>query len=133
MFKSRLLNRKNIFNENNNFNENVINTKLNKVNNFSDDENIKKDIDQDSDEEAFKKKDEINTNTINEEEGEELSELTAESIRDDIEGKDFLYAQYDKVHRVKSKWKCSFKDAILQINGKEYIFEKVIGELERHW
>jgi transcription initiation factor TFIIA large subunit len=49
------------------------------------------------------------------------------------ETKDFLLAQYEKVHRVKNKWKCTFKDAILHINGKEYVFEKVVGELERDW
>lgn len=85
----------------------------------------------DEDDEAFKKKEVVKKD--DNEECEELSELSAESNKDEIEGKDFLYAQYDKVHRVKSKWKCSFKDAILQINGKEYIFEKVTGELERDW
>ena len=38
-----------------------------------------------------------------------------------------------QVHRVRNKWKCTFKDAILNINGKEYIFDKVTGELERDW
>jgi transcription initiation factor TFIIA large subunit len=51
----------------------------------------------------------------------------------EMETKDFLLAQYEKVHRVKNKWKCTFKDAILHINGKEYVFEKVVGELERDW
>lgn len=85
----------------------------------------------DEDADAFKKKEAVKKDENDE--CEELSELSAESNKDEIEGKDFLYAQYDKVHRVKSKWKCSFKDAILQINGKEYIFEKVTGELERDW
>ena len=47
--------------------------------------------------------------------------------------KDFLLAQYDKVHRVRAKWKCSFKDAIININGREHVFEKVTAELERDW
>ncbi len=47
--------------------------------------------------------------------------------------KDFLLAQYEKVHRVRNKWKCTFKDAILHLNGKEYVFDKVVGELERDW
>jgi hypothetical protein len=49
------------------------------------------------------------------------------------EATDFLLAQYDKVHRVRNKWKCTFKDAVLHINGKEYVFERVVGELERDW
>ena len=55
------------------------------------------------------------------------------SINNEDEGRDFLYTQYEKVHRVKSKWKCNFKDAVLQINGKEYIFDRIVGELERDW
>ena len=55
------------------------------------------------------------------------------SLEPEQESKDFLLAQYEKVHRVRSKWKCIFKDVILFINGKEYVFEKVHGELERDW
>ena len=130
MFKSRILNKKNYQNENINLNNgtNIITSVKEES-----PKNIKKEEDEDSDEEAFKIKDENVNKNVNEEEGEELSELSAESAKDEIEGKDFLYAQYDKVHRVKTKWKCSFKDAVLQINGKEYIFEKVVGELERNW
>lgn len=47
--------------------------------------------------------------------------------------KDVLYTQYEKVHRVKNKWKCFFRDAVLLLNGKEYVFEKMTGELEREW
>jgi transcription initiation factor TFIIA large subunit len=53
--------------------------------------------------------------------------------KSETEAKDFLLAQYEKVHRVRNKWKCTFKDAILHINEKEYVFEKVVGELERDW
>lgn len=84
----------------------------------------------DSDEDVFKQKENEKKGS---DDGEELSDLTADSIKDDVEGRDFLYAQYDKVHRIKNKWKCSFKDAVLQINGKEYIFDKICGELERDW
>jgi len=50
-----------------------------------------------------------------------------------VDSKDFLLAQYEKVHRVRNKWKCIFKDAILHINGKEYVFDRVNAELERDW
>ena len=49
------------------------------------------------------------------------------------EAKDFLLAQYEKVHRVRNKWKIGFKDAVLHFNGKEYVFDKVVGELDRDW
>lgn len=94
--------------------------------------------DYDSDEAAFKVKAEVVNDKINDgkgddDEGEELSSLSNDSNNYDNDGRDFLYTQYEKVHRVKSKWKCNFKDAVLQINGKEYIFDKITGELERDW
>ena len=67
-----------------------------------------------------------------EEDDEELSSLTNESIEQE-EAKDFLLAQYEKVHRVRNKWKIGFKDAVLHFNGKEYVFDKVVGELDRDW
>ena len=51
----------------------------------------------------------------------------------EIEAKDFLLAQYEKVHRIRNKWKITFKDAVLHFNGKEYVFDKVVGELDRDW
>ena len=67
-----------------------------------------------------------------EEDDEELSSLSSESIEQE-EAKDFLLAQYEKVHRVRNKWKIGFKDAVLHFNGKEYVFDKVVGELDRDW
>ncbi len=119
-----------------------IKDKIGKSNNqklsLKDNDSIVNNEDYDSDEEAFKVKqevvnDKINDGKGNDDEGEELSSLSNDSNNCDNDGRDFLYTQYEKVHRVKSKWKCNFKDAVLQINGKEYIFDKITGELERDW
>ena len=61
-----------------------------------------------------------------------LSSLSSESNEQE-EVKDFLLAQYEKVHRIRNKWKIIFIDAILRLNGKEYLFDKVVGELDRDW
>ena len=61
-----------------------------------------------------------------------LSSLSSESNEQE-EAKDFLLAQYEKVHRIRNKWKIIFIDAILQLNGNEYLFDKVVGELDRDW
>ena len=61
-----------------------------------------------------------------------LSSLSNESNEQE-EAKDFLLAQYEKVHRIRNKWKIIFIDAILRLNGKEYLFDKVVGELDRDW
>ncbi|KAJ5901731.1 Transcription factor IIA alpha/beta subunit [Penicillium taxi] len=41
-----------------------------------------------------------------------------------------MLCTYDKVQRVKNKWKCTLKDGILTSNGREYLFHKGQGEFE---
>ncbi|KAJ5578510.1 Transcription factor IIA alpha/beta subunit [Penicillium hispanicum] len=48
---------------------------------------------------------------------------------DESEGQVML-CTYDKVQRVKNKWKCTLKDGILTTGGKEYVFHKGQGEFE---
>lgn len=55
--------------------------------------------------------------------------------RDDDEVDDeglghIMLCMYDKVQRVKNKWKCTLKDGVLTVNGKEYVFHKATGEYE---
>ncbi|KAL7969237.1 transcription factor IIA, alpha/beta subunit [Trichoderma sp. SZMC 28014] len=55
--------------------------------------------------------------------------------RDDDEVDDeglghIMLCMYDKVQRVKNKWKCTLKDGVLTVNGKEYVFNKATGEYE---
>ncbi|KAF2808199.1 transcription factor IIA, alpha/beta subunit [Mytilinidion resinicola] len=46
------------------------------------------------------------------------------------ENMDYMLCTYDKVQRVKNKWKCTLKDGILTTNKKEYLFHKANGEFE---
>ncbi|CAK7234503.1 transcription factor IIA subunit alpha [Sporothrix bragantina] len=48
---------------------------------------------------------------------------------DDVMGP-IMLCVYDKVQRVKNKWKCTLKDGVLTVNGKEYVFHKATGEYE---
>jgi len=43
---------------------------------------------------------------------------------------DIVFCTYDKVARVKNKWKCTLKDGMIHINGKDYLFAKCTGEFE---
>ncbi|KAG8934534.1 hypothetical protein FRC02_009746 [Tulasnella sp. 418] len=43
---------------------------------------------------------------------------------------DIVYCTYDKVQRVKNKWKCVLKDGIISVGGKDYLFSKCAGEFE---
>ncbi|KAK5632693.1 hypothetical protein RRF57_008407 [Xylaria bambusicola] len=53
-----------------------------------------------------------------------------EENEDDEEGGQIMLCMYDKVQRVKNKWKCVLKDGVLNVNGKDYVFHKATGEYE---
>ncbi|SCV05733.1 LANO_0H13982g1_1 [Lachancea nothofagi CBS 11611] len=50
----------------------------------------------------------------------------------DDEGQDenIVLCLYEKVLRVKNKWKCNLKDGLATINHKDYAFQKAQGETE---
>jgi len=43
---------------------------------------------------------------------------------------DIVFCTYDKVARVKNKWKCTLKDGMIHVNGRDYLFSKCTGEFE---
>ncbi|CAN6596087.1 transcription initiation factor IIA large subunit [Trichomonascus vanleenenianus] len=49
---------------------------------------------------------------------------------DDDDGGMIMLCLYDKVQRVKNKWKYVLKDGVANINGKDYVFSKGSGESE---
>lgn len=49
---------------------------------------------------------------------------------EDAAGMDIVFCVYDKVARVKNKWKATFKDGLVHINGRDYLFTKCMGEFE---
>ncbi|KAL1413094.1 transcription factor IIA subunit alpha [Vanrija albida] len=59
-----------------------------------------------------------------------------DELRDDDEGEDgdgeidIVFCVYDKVQRVKNKWKTVFKDGMVHINGRDYLFAKCQGWVE---
>ncbi|KAL1879333.1 hypothetical protein VTK73DRAFT_7170 [Phialemonium thermophilum] len=73
-----------------------------------------------------------------EEEDEDAINSDLDDPEDDQEDDDeedeslghIMLCMYDKVQRVKNKWKCTLKDGVLTVNGKEYVFHKATGEYE---
>ncbi|KAJ3682710.1 hypothetical protein LUZ60_012937 [Juncus effusus] len=41
-----------------------------------------------------------------------------------------VLAQFDKVTRTKNRWKCTLKDGIMHLNGKDILFNKAMGEFD---
>ncbi|KAF8971098.1 transcription factor IIA, alpha/beta subunit [Flammula alnicola] len=64
----------------------------------------------------------------------DLDDSDTEGEDDEEEGAagdtDIVFCTYDKVARVKNKWKCVLKDGMIHINGKDYLFAKCTGEFE---
>ena len=112
-------------NDNNN---NSINVKNNK------EEEKDKNVVEDPDEFLFREQD--NKNDKNSQKDESESELSPDSDKNSDNEKDFndhLLAQYEKVKRVKNKWKVNLIGCVVQQDNKEYICGKIHGELEREW
>ncbi|KAH9858923.1 transcription factor IIA, alpha/beta subunit [Lenzites betulinus] len=58
------------------------------------------------------------------------SDVDQDGIEGGIADQDIVFCTYDKVARVKNKWKCVLKDGMIHINGKDYLFAKCSGEFE---
>ncbi|CAE5956798.1 unnamed protein product [Arabidopsis arenosa] len=75
-------------------------------------------------------------NDIVEDDEELLNEDDDDDELDDLEsGEDMntqhlVLAQFDKVTRTKSRWKCNLKDGIMHINDKDILFNKATGEFD---
>ncbi|MCJ1248706.1 hypothetical protein MMC30_005925 [Trapelia coarctata] len=53
-----------------------------------------------------------------------------DETEEDEAGGEIMVCTYDKVQRVKNKWKCTLKDGVLTTGGREYVFHKATGEFE---
>ncbi|EPZ31808.1 Transcription factor IIA, beta-barrel domain-containing protein [Rozella allomycis CSF55] len=42
----------------------------------------------------------------------------------------FIMCQFERVQRTKNRWRCAFKEGILHLNQKEYMFNKMTGDFE---
>ncbi|KDP42211.1 hypothetical protein JCGZ_02941 [Jatropha curcas] len=49
---------------------------------------------------------------------------------EDMNTQHLVLAQFDKVTRTKSRWKCTLKDGIMHINNKDILFNKATGEFD---
>ena len=94
------------------------------------DGNLDDDEDGEGDEEKPSIKDEDDENAINSDLDDSDDDGQGPMGDDDEEFGDNILCTYDKVQRVKNKWKCTLKDGAMNVNGKEYVFHKGMGEFE---
>lgn len=64
--------------------------------------------------------------------GSDLDDSDDEDLDGGADGDndDMVLCLYDKVQRVKNKWKCVLKDGVASIEGRDYLFAKCNGEFE---
>ncbi|XP_077238949.1 transcription initiation factor IIA large subunit-like isoform X2 [Tasmannia lanceolata] len=65
---------------------------------------------------------------LNEDDDDDLDDLEQEEEEPNTQH--LVLAQFDKVTRTKSRWKCMLKDGIMHINRKDILFNKATGEFE---
>lgn len=101
------------------------------------DVNISDDDDEDFDnieEDAADDVDEDDENTNFVEDVEPLNsdddDLINENADELFEADDIIVCQYENIVRTRSKWKLLLKDGIMNLNGKDYVFNKASGETE---
>lgn len=49
-----------------------------------------------------------------------------DSEDENVETDHLILCQYEKVSRIKNKWKCALRDGVINVNGKDYLFNKVL-------
>eukprot|EP00897_Mesotaenium_endlicherianum_P006529 jgi/Mesen1/5904/ME000030S05167 len=74
-------------------------------------------------------------NEEDEELGENDDDDDLNEVNDDDDGdgpatSNLVLSQYDKVTRTKNKWKCTLKDGIMHLGGRDFVFVKATGEFE---
>ncbi|XP_042482627.1 transcription initiation factor IIA large subunit-like [Macadamia integrifolia] len=72
---------------------------------------------------------------VDDDDDEPLNENDDDDVDDLDEGEEpnthhLVLAQFDKVTRTKSRWKCTLKDGIMHINNKDILFTKATGEFD---
>ncbi|ODV93277.1 hypothetical protein PACTADRAFT_5062 [Pachysolen tannophilus NRRL Y-2460] len=71
----------------------------------------------------------IGSDDINSDLDDDEDSLNSDEENEDQEG-NLMLCLYEKVARVKNKWKCNLRDGIANVNGKDYTFQKANGESE---
>ncbi|KAL3530793.1 hypothetical protein ACH5RR_010115 [Cinchona calisaya] len=77
----------------------------------------------------------IQSDIADEDDDELLNEDDDDDVDDVDQGEDLntthlVLAQFDKVTRTKSRWKCTLKDGIMHINNKDILLNKATGEFD---
>ncbi|XP_011185521.1 transcription initiation factor IIA subunit 1 isoform X1 [Zeugodacus cucurbitae] len=85
-----------------------------------DDDDLDKDDDEDAENDGGAEEEPLNSD----------DDVTDEDASDVFETDNVIVCQYDKITRSRNKWKFYLKDGIMNIGGKDYVFQKSNGDAE---
>ncbi|XP_032812107.1 transcription initiation factor IIA subunit 1 isoform X1 [Petromyzon marinus] len=89
------------------------------------DEDDANDDDKDKDDELGDEDDAVEEDPLNSED-----DVSEDDPSDLFDTDNVVVCQYDKIHRSKNRWKFHLKDGIMNLNGKDYVFSKAVGDAE---
>ncbi|KAG8561963.1 hypothetical protein GDO81_015546 [Engystomops pustulosus] len=95
----------------------------------SSEEDEDEDEDYDDEEEEDKEKD-GEDGQVEEEPLNSEDDVSDEEGQELFDTENVVVCQYDKIHRSKNKWKFHLKDGIMNLNGRDFVFSKAIGDAE---
>ncbi|NP_997822.1 transcription initiation factor IIA subunit 1 [Danio rerio] len=84
----------------------------------------------DEDEDEDKEKDGGEDGQVEEEPLNSGDDVSDEEDQELFDTENVVVCQYDKIHRSKNKWKFHLKDGIMNLNGRDFVFSKAIGDAE---
>ncbi|XP_023288431.1 transcription initiation factor IIA subunit 1 isoform X2 [Orussus abietinus] len=99
----------------------------------SDDDEEEEEEDNDDDDEDLDDKEEEENEEAAAREEEPLNsedDVTDDDPTDLFDTDNVVVCQYDKITRSRNKWKFYLKDGIMNLNGKDYVFQKANGDAE---
>ncbi|KAK2711418.1 transcription initiation factor IIA subunit 1-like [Artemia franciscana] len=103
--------------------------------NDSSDEDDDDDIDdtEDADDDLDLNDDEIDQENEEVEEDEPLNsedDVSDDDVSQMFETDNVVVCQFDKITRTRNRWKFHLKDGVMNINGRDYVFQKANGDTE---
>lgn len=99
----------------------------------SDDDEEEEEEDNEDEEEDLEDKEEEENDEAAAREEEPLNsedDVTDDDPADLFDTDNVVVCQYDKITRSRNKWKFYLKDGIMNLNGKDYVFQKMNGDAE---
>ncbi|XP_018302724.1 transcription initiation factor IIA subunit 1 isoform X3 [Mycetomoellerius zeteki] len=103
------------------------------VGDSTDDDDEEEEEDNDDDDEDIDEKEEEENDEAAAREEEPLNsedDVTDDDPTDLFDTDNVVVCQYDKITRSRNKWKFYLKDGIMNLSGKDYVFQKANGDAE---